>query len=447
MRGEERLVRARGILSLLAAGAAGVAVAVVLGSAGGGGSTAGAATPAQTVTLGSTAGNPTMNECLSMINCTYVPFSGVNLPGLQVPFDGTVTRFSVNSASGGNEVALRVLRPAGGGKFTGAGTSAAEMLPGGVATFTVSLPVKAGDILGLDNSDSALMFDTTDPNAITAFYELPALADGATLAPNHTATGDRLLLSAVVVQTTTTTTTTTTTGTGTTTTPTTRLPPALTRTGPARVSGSVASLGLSCHGGAGQSCTGSVVGTVGITASKPQNRTSKPKRITVTVARTTYSLATGTTKTLHVALNARGRTLLKRRGKLPVRLAFSGTLATAETVVFGGPARRIQVRTPADSWFHINPPCSNCYTMAQNVPIVGIPKGAHVAVSCRGGSCPFGHRSVTPHHGRINLASLLARSHLEPGVKLKVVISARRTTSETIVYTIQRGAAPLRSIS
>jgi hypothetical protein len=83
--------------------------------------------------------------------------------------------------------------------------------------------VKAGDILGLDNSDSALMFDKTTPSAITAYYELPALADGATAPPNHNQSGLRLLLSATVLQRTTTTTTgtsnTTTTTTTTTTTP------------------------------------------------------------------------------------------------------------------------------------------------------------------------------------------------------------------------------------
>ena len=176
--------------------------------------TAGAATTPRTVTLGSTTGTPTKNICVAMINCTYAPFTGVEAPALEVPFDGTVTSFSVNSASATNHVELRVLRPAGNGQFTGAGTSPAETLASGPTTFTVSLPVKAGDILGIDNSDSALMFDAT-PSAITAYYELPALADGATAAPNNNQIGYRLLLSAVVVQQgtgTTTTTTTTTTG-------------------------------------------------------------------------------------------------------------------------------------------------------------------------------------------------------------------------------------------
>ncbi len=210
-------IRPRAIVSLLSVGAAGAAtaVAVAVAVAGGSAVTAGAATTPQTVTLGSTTGNPTANICVASINCTYAPFNGVEAPGLEVPFDGKVTSFSVNSASNGNHVELRVLRPAGGGRFTGAGTSPVETLGAGPTTFSISLPVKAGDVLGLDNSDSALMFDAT-PSAITAFYELPALADGMTAAPNRNQINDRLLLSAVVVQTGTTTGTSTT---GTSTTP------------------------------------------------------------------------------------------------------------------------------------------------------------------------------------------------------------------------------------
>jgi hypothetical protein len=152
------------------------------------------------VTLGSTSGTPAANiaSCAAMIKCTFVPFTNVANPGLQVPFDGTVTSFSVNAGSAGGTVWLRVLRPAGGGKYTGAGTSPAKTLTIGVNTFTVSLGVKAGDLIGLDNDSSALMFDTSVAGPLTAYYELPPLADGATAAPNHTQTGYRLLLSATV---------------------------------------------------------------------------------------------------------------------------------------------------------------------------------------------------------------------------------------------------------
>jgi hypothetical protein len=180
------------IASVVAAGVAGAAVAVAVAV-----TSAGAVTPPATVTLGSTSGTPSTNLCALSINCTYVPFSGVANPELQVPADGTVTSFSINSNSAGAVVELRVLAPATGGAFTGAGTSPAETLTAGVNTFTVSLPVQAGDVLALDNNSSALLFASVGSPSITAFYE-PSLADGATGAPNEDQTGDQLLLSATV---------------------------------------------------------------------------------------------------------------------------------------------------------------------------------------------------------------------------------------------------------
>jgi hypothetical protein len=158
------------------------------------------ATAAKTrqVTLGSTTGTPDQNICLSGIRCTYLP---IQQPKLRVPFNGTVTRFRVNAGSFPAKVWLRVLRPAAGGKFTGIATSRKETLKhDGVNTFKVSLKVKAGDLIGLDNGSSALMFDTSNATAVTDYYELPRLHDGQTAAPNHAQTGIRLLLSATVVQ-------------------------------------------------------------------------------------------------------------------------------------------------------------------------------------------------------------------------------------------------------
>jgi hypothetical protein len=195
----------RGALVALVAAAAGVGLAIGVG-------TAGADNAASTTTtLGSTTGTPSQNIC-NGVNCTYVPFNNVANPGLQVPFDGTVTSFSIASGSAGNPVQLRVLRPAANGQFTGAGTSPTETLNAGGNTFTISLPVKAGDVLALDNSNAAIVFDTTNSNFLTPYYQ-PALADGSTAAPNNLKTGYRLLLSAVVTGTTPTTSTGTTTGT------------------------------------------------------------------------------------------------------------------------------------------------------------------------------------------------------------------------------------------
>lgn len=148
------------------------------------------------VTLGSTAGTPSENICVDGIRCTYLPLSQ---PKLRVPFSGTVTRFHVKAGSATGTVRLRVLRPAGGGKFTGVTTSPPKSLKIGLNTFQVSMSVKAGDLIGLDNGSSALMFDTSNAAAVTDYFELPRLRDGQTAAPNHAQAGIRLLLSATVV--------------------------------------------------------------------------------------------------------------------------------------------------------------------------------------------------------------------------------------------------------
>jgi hypothetical protein len=193
-------MRPAGVITSLVAATAGLAVALAVSSAG---------AANQTVTLGSTSGTPSANICLATFDCTYVPFTNVSNPGLQVPFDGTVTSFSVNAASATGVVELRVLRPAAAGKYTGAGTGPPETLSLGVNTFTISLPVKAGDVLGLDNESSALMFDTSSASPLTPYYELPPLVDGTTAEPSHVQSGYRLLLSATVQSTSTTTTGTT----------------------------------------------------------------------------------------------------------------------------------------------------------------------------------------------------------------------------------------------
>lgn len=200
----------RRLALVVVAGVAGVAIA---------GTVASADSPRTTVTLGSTSGTPAGNiGCGTAAGCTYLPTLDGSTPAMQVTSGGTVTSFSINAGSAGGTVRLRVLRPASGGKFTGAGTSPTETLNVGMNTFAISLPVQAGDVLGLDNATSALMFDLTSATPVARYYD-PPLTDGTTQAPNHSLAGYRLLMSATV-QSGTTTTTTGTTTTGTTTPPT-----------------------------------------------------------------------------------------------------------------------------------------------------------------------------------------------------------------------------------
>ena len=181
-------IRLGEIVPLIVAATTGLVVALAISASG----------TANQVTLGSTSGTPSGSLCVAGINCTFLPFTTSSNPGLRVPFDGTVTSFSVNAGSAGGAVELRVLRPAPAGQYTGAGTSPPKTLGVGVSTFAISLTVKAGDLLGLDNESSAHIFDTSSRTPITSYYKLPSLADGETTAPDETVNRYRLLLSATV---------------------------------------------------------------------------------------------------------------------------------------------------------------------------------------------------------------------------------------------------------
>ena len=154
-----------------------------------------ASASAQTATIGSTSGTPTDNICNS--TCTYISFNNPSTPTLKVPFNGTVTSFSLNEGSAGNQVQLRVLRPASGGQFTAIASGPTHTTNATLETVPVSLPVCAGDVLALDVSMGGIVFDRTSPTAFTSYYE-PPLADGSTGAPNQTQQMRRLLMSAVV---------------------------------------------------------------------------------------------------------------------------------------------------------------------------------------------------------------------------------------------------------
>jgi hypothetical protein len=111
---------------------------------------------------------------------TYIQFAGaMPSPEYVSPIDGTIVTWRIASGSAGSPVRLRVLRPAGGGKFTGVGTSAvAETTGSPPDTFATSLPVKAGDVIGVDNESSSLMFATGILGNYPALFKA-GLADGS----------------------------------------------------------------------------------------------------------------------------------------------------------------------------------------------------------------------------------------------------------------------------
>lgn len=150
------------------------------------------------VTIGSNlAGAANTNVCGGGITCTYIQTSG-GAPVAVSPVTGEVVRWRLKAGSLGGEVKLRVLRPAGT-EFTAVASSAVVTVTSDLNTFTTGLPIQAGDVVALDNASSGLYF--TDSPAIAlplVKYFQPALADGATGAPNNQRVNLELLMNADV---------------------------------------------------------------------------------------------------------------------------------------------------------------------------------------------------------------------------------------------------------
>jgi hypothetical protein len=74
-------------------------------------------------------------------------------PGANVtsPIDGVIVRWRMTGNGAGASFALRVVHPAGGGEYIGAGTSSPEVPTGdGPSVFETSLPINEGDMIGVN---------------------------------------------------------------------------------------------------------------------------------------------------------------------------------------------------------------------------------------------------------------------------------------------------------
>lgn len=108
------------------------------------------------------------------------------------PVTGTIVRWRMTGASGG-PFELRVLTPDGGATYTGAGTSAPET-PSSTATqtFATSMPISAGQTIGLDNANATDMIGVARVAAADYSFWIPPLADGATLADSGSNPGNEV---------------------------------------------------------------------------------------------------------------------------------------------------------------------------------------------------------------------------------------------------------------
>jgi hypothetical protein len=136
------------------------------------------------VTIGSNLTTPaTDNSPGCNLACTTanlaLPAANQAPDGLVSPVTGTVTSWRIASGSSGNPVSLRVLRPAGTLTFTGVGTSAPGTTVGGIAgPFPTSLPINAGDSIGVDSPNAALILGMNGA-ATSIYWTIPPLAEGA----------------------------------------------------------------------------------------------------------------------------------------------------------------------------------------------------------------------------------------------------------------------------
>jgi hypothetical protein len=100
--------------------------------------------------------------------------------GLASPVNGTVVRWGIRVGDSTRLTNLRIIRPLGGGFFTGAGTSASVVPPTNATTFyKAHLPIRIGDYIGIDCcSDGAPGAEFFVSGPAIRYEWQPSLANG-----------------------------------------------------------------------------------------------------------------------------------------------------------------------------------------------------------------------------------------------------------------------------
>ncbi len=109
-------------------------------------------------------------------SCT-VANTGFSAPGALAtsPVDGAIVRWRMLGGAPGTDYRLRVLEPAGGARYNGAGTGTAQSpTDTALQSFPAALPIRAGQGIGLDIGDAA---------GTIAFRQEPGLASFLTWVP------------------------------------------------------------------------------------------------------------------------------------------------------------------------------------------------------------------------------------------------------------------------
>ncbi len=127
---------------------------------------------------------------------TGLPQAGANLAS---PVDGAVVRWRIQGASGG-PFYLRVLHPNGKGAYEAAGTSLpATPTDEGLQTFSTNLKIKAGDLVGIDPTNTTDKIGVAETSGASYASIFPTPFDGSVVAPSETFSGKEIELSAEIL--------------------------------------------------------------------------------------------------------------------------------------------------------------------------------------------------------------------------------------------------------
>ena len=128
---------------------------------------------------------PTTNLCVAGVACTYFnTLGGAGSPRQATP--GVITRGAFSRAAQADPVRASRVTADHAGRVPRDRVERDRTTRERLATFATRLPIQSGDVIGVENSCSALIFTAT---LATTYFFSSALADGATGTPETSSLG------------------------------------------------------------------------------------------------------------------------------------------------------------------------------------------------------------------------------------------------------------------
>jgi hypothetical protein len=206
------------------------------------------------------------------------------------------------------------------------------------------------------------------------------------------------------------------------------LPPLTASIAQASTLGAALRLTIACDGGSGP---GTCTGAIRLTAHLPGKRHHR----SVKVGAASFAVNSGGRTTLRIVLNRTGLTMLAQHYTLPATLTLRGTTQLSRKVTFT--YRRIKADVPFTLSF------AGTSSVATQLAVTKMPRGAKLTVTCRGGGCPFGHRAFAARHGTVILTPTFKQAHLHAGTIIRFEVAAPNRVGFVETLVIRSGQGPL----